>query len=405
MKLIERVKNISFNPSKEWEVIAPETTTTAELYKNYIIPLAAIGPVAALVGMSAFGARMPLVGWSYRMPLAPLLSMQVTSYVLALLSVFLLSLVVNALAPSFGGQKSNVQALKLAAYAYTPSWIAGVLLLLPSFGVLALLAGLYGLYLFYLGATPLLNVPKDKAVGFTAVTVICAFVLAIIGSVITASLVGTGMSAMMTGDRAAPESVAPTDALEKFAKQMAAVQKTAEASAQTANTTAPQKQDAAASEEPAPLEAVHQDKLRALLPETVLGFPRDSIQASKGGFGAFMVSSAEATYREKAGNRSVDIAISDMAAQPLIGLAALWGAMEQETDNGESYSKTGKINGRPTRLAMQKDGSSSEYSVVVGERFLVAIHGHSVGLDALKTVAAALPDAKLEAMKGDGVKR
>lgn len=405
MNLIERVKNISFNPSKEWEVIAPETTTTGELYKNYIIPLAAIGPVAALVGMTAFGARVPFLGWSYRTPLAQLLPMQITSYVIALLSVFLLSLVINALAPSFGGHKSNVQALKLAAYAYTPSWIAGVLLLLPSFGMLALLAGFYGLYLFYLGATPLLNVPRDKAVGFTAVTVICAFVLAIIGSVLTASLVGTGMSAMMTGDRATPESGAPMAGMEKFAKQMAAVQKTAEAAAKTVSETAPKTPDPATSDEPAPVEAVHQDKLRALLPETVLGFSRDSIQASKGGFGAFMVSTAEATYREKAGNRSVDIAISDMAAQPLIGLAGLWGAMEQETDNSESYSKTGKINGRPTRLTMQKDGSSSEYSVVVADRFLVAIHGHAVGLDALKTVAAALPDAKLEAMKSDGVKR
>lgn len=405
MNLIERVKNISLNPSKEWEVIAPETTTTGELYKNYIIPLAAIGPVAAFVGMSAFGTTVPLVGWSYRMPLTHLLSMQVTSYVVALLSVFLLSLLVNALAPSFGGQKSHVQALKLAAYAFTPSWIAGVLLLLPTFGMLALLAGLYGLYLFYLGATPLLNVPKDKAVGFTAVTVIGAFVLAIIGSVITGSLVGTGMSTMMTRDHAVTESGALTDGLEKFTKQVGAVQKTAEAAKQTVSETTPNQQDSTAPDEPAQVEAVHQDKLRALLPETVLGFSRENIQASKIGSGVVMVSMAEATYRDKAENRSIDIAISDMATQPLIGLAGVWGAIEQETDNAESYSKVGKINGRPTRLTMQKDGSSSEYTVVVADRFLVAIHGHSVGLDALKSVAAALPNAKLEALKGEGVKR
>jgi hypothetical protein len=405
MNLIERVKNISFNPSKEWEVIAPETTTAGELYKRYIIPLAAIGPVASLVGISAFGISVPFIGGSYRMPLTHLLSMQLTNYVVALLSVFLLSLLVNALSPSFGGQKSPVQALKLAAYAYTPAWIAGALLLLPSFGMLALLAGLYGLYLFYLGATPLLNVPKDKAVGFTAVTVICAFVLTIVGSVITGALVGTGMSAMMTASRAVPESDALPDGLKKFAKQMEAVQKTAEATAQTVSATAPDKEASTQSDTPAPVAAVHQDKLRALLPETVLGFAREKIEASKVGIGDLMVSQAEATYRDKAENRSVDIAISDMAAQPLIGLAGVWGALEQETDNNESYTKTGKINGRPTHLAMQKDGSSSEYSVVVAERFLVTIHGHSVGLDALKTVAAAIPDAKLEAMKGDGAKR
>ncbi|TFW36196.1 Yip1 family protein [Massilia horti] len=191
MNLIERAKNISLNPRTEWEVIAPEATTTSELYTRYIVPLAAIGPLASFAGMTAFGISIPIFG-TYRMPVMMNLSMQLTSYVVALVSVFVLALVIDALSPSFGGQKGQIQALKLAAYAYTPAWIAGVLLLLPSLSSLVLLVSLYGFYVFYLGVSPMMQVPKDRAIGFTAATIACAIVLAIVGSAVTGVFLGAG---------------------------------------------------------------------------------------------------------------------------------------------------------------------------------------------------------------------
>ena len=41
-------------------------------------------------------------------------------------------MIMNALASTFGGQKNSAQALKLAVYAYTPAWVAGVFSLLTS---------------------------------------------------------------------------------------------------------------------------------------------------------------------------------------------------------------------------------------------------------------------------------
>jgi hypothetical protein len=192
MNLIPRIKNISLSPRSEWEMIAPEVTTPGDLYKSYIIPLAAIGPAASFVGMSAFGMGLSFLG-TYRLPLLTVLSMQLTSYVVALISVYLLALLINGLAPSFSGQRDFMQALKLAAYAYTPAWVAGVLLLLPSLGGLALLAGLYSLYVFYLGVMPMMKVPDDKAIGFTAATVACAIVLAFVGGAVTGAVFGAGM--------------------------------------------------------------------------------------------------------------------------------------------------------------------------------------------------------------------
>ena len=79
------------------------------------------------------------------------ITLAVFTFVMGIVAVFVLSLVIDFLAPTFGGQKDNAQALKLAAYSYTPAWVAGVLQILPLLGVLGLLAGLYGIYLLYLG--------------------------------------------------------------------------------------------------------------------------------------------------------------------------------------------------------------------------------------------------------------
>ena len=35
MNLVDRAKNILLKPKQEWEIINEETTTTADLYKNY----------------------------------------------------------------------------------------------------------------------------------------------------------------------------------------------------------------------------------------------------------------------------------------------------------------------------------------------------------------------------------
>ena len=53
--------------------------------------------------------------------LAPVtaLSSAILQYLLSLASVFVLALIIDALAPTFGGTKNQVQALKVAAYSNT----------------------------------------------------------------------------------------------------------------------------------------------------------------------------------------------------------------------------------------------------------------------------------------------
>lgn len=176
MNLIERAKRILLQPKSEWVVIEGESTSVADLYKGYIVLLAAITPLAGIIGMSLVGVSMPLTG-TYRVPLASGIVHALTSYVLTLAGVFIIALIIDALAPSFGGQKNQIQALKVAAYSSTPSWLAGVVMILPMLGIITLLAALYGLYLLYLGLPLLMKVPQEKAVGYTVVVVVAAIVV------------------------------------------------------------------------------------------------------------------------------------------------------------------------------------------------------------------------------------
>jgi len=187
MDLVERAKRILLQPGQEWQAINTETTTTADLYKSYIAPLAAIGPVASIIGMSVVGVSVPFFGM-YRVPFGTAISHAVVSYVLTLAGVYVLALIIDALAPTFAGQKNDIQALKLATYASTAAWLAGVFTLIPMLSILGVL-GLYSLYLLYLGLPILMKAPQEKALAYTAVVVVAAIVVFAVISVVAVAFV------------------------------------------------------------------------------------------------------------------------------------------------------------------------------------------------------------------------
>jgi hypothetical protein len=181
MALVERVKNILLTPGTEWPKIAEEPATTQSIYVGYIVILAAIGPIA-----------MALRGGTFM--LAP----AILSYAIALGATFVLAWLVDALAPTFGGEQNFVASLKLTAYSWTAAWIAGIFQLLPFIGgIIGLLAMIYSFYTFYLGAPVIKKCAPEKAVGYTIVVVICAIVLfVVVTGVLMSALVGGGMMGM-----------------------------------------------------------------------------------------------------------------------------------------------------------------------------------------------------------------
>jgi hypothetical protein len=175
MNLVERVRRLLLSPRTEWAVIDAEPTTPAALYTGYVMPLAAIGPIAQVIGYSVFGVTVPFLG-SYRVPIGSAISNAIVTYVLTLIGTYLLGLIIDGLAPTFGAQRSPIQALKVAVYSSTPAWLAGVFALVPGLRILQIL-GLYSLFLLYLGLPILMKAPRDKAPGYTVVVVLASIVL------------------------------------------------------------------------------------------------------------------------------------------------------------------------------------------------------------------------------------
>ena len=189
MTIVQRIKGICLKPKEEWQIIAAESTSTADLLKKYVAPLAAIGAAAGFIGMSFIGVSA--FGVSVRMPLVTGLVGAVIGIVAALVEVYVLGLIIDALAPKFGGEKNSSQALKIAAYSFTPALVAGVLRIIPALGILAGLASLYGVYLLYLGL-PLMKSPPEKTVSYTLVVVACAIGVFLVLGVVTGAIIGAG---------------------------------------------------------------------------------------------------------------------------------------------------------------------------------------------------------------------
>jgi hypothetical protein len=194
MTLIERVKRILLSPRTEWVAIETEVTTPAALYTGYVMPLAAIGPVAQVIGYSVFGLTVPFLG-TYRVPIGSALTTAVVQYILVLAGTYLLGLIIDGLAPTFGAQRNPIQALKVAAYSSTAFWLAGVFALIPGLRALQIL-GLYSLYLLYLGLPTLMKSPRDKTPAYTVVVIVAAVVVFVVIGVVAGRLLAVPTAGM-----------------------------------------------------------------------------------------------------------------------------------------------------------------------------------------------------------------
>jgi hypothetical protein len=115
----------------------------------------------------------------------------VLQYVLALVGVFISAFIIDALASSFGGEKNQVQALKLVVYANTALWVAGIANIIPVFGGLIVLVGLvYTLYTLYLGLPKLMKNPADKTVGYFLVSIVVEIVVYFVILLVVGIIVG-----------------------------------------------------------------------------------------------------------------------------------------------------------------------------------------------------------------------
>lgn len=190
MNIIERAKKIIIEPKNEWLIINQEEISQSQLIVTYLIPLALIPAVASFIGFGLVGISIPFAGthssvsWGIKQAIISLLSIVGG----AIISAYIIDL----LAPSFGAVKNINKALQLVVYSYTPTMIAGIFLIAPSLSIISTLAGIYGLYLLYLGIQPLMQAPNEKALSYFIVSLIAmVFVFVVLTAILASIIVGS----------------------------------------------------------------------------------------------------------------------------------------------------------------------------------------------------------------------
>jgi hypothetical protein len=152
------------------------------------------------------------------------------------------------------------------------------------------------------------------------------------------------------------------------------------------------------------VEPVDFRELKALLPDGIGAMKRTSAEGEKGGAFGIVVAHAEGRYQGDGG--SVDLKITDPGnLSGFAALAAMWMNMELDKETDTGYEKTGTANGRRFHEKYDKNSKSGEYTVVVGNRFMVEINGHGVDMPTMKKAVDQVNLAKLESMKDVGIRK
>ena len=370
----ERAKAIILKPRDEWPRIAAETTSSADIFTRYVIPLALIGPVSSFIGGQAFGYGA--LGFSYRPSLFGALTTAVATFLLGLLNIVVLTLIADFLAPKFGGAARRANAFKLVAYGSTAWMLAGIFGLIPSLGFFGLL-GLYSFFLYYVGAGPLMQVPQDKALGFTAVTVACAIALYLVIGLISGTVAGAFGSGGVAGNSDTSGTITlpgggsmDVGKAEEFGKRM---------------------EDAANGK----VQPVDTAKMEALLPASIGSYQRTALEST--GMGA-MGSQAEGTYT--AGENSFQLKIIDMSAMgALAGMGAAMGVQHNRQD-ADGYERTRSVDGQMQSEAWRKSDQHGKVGVVVANRFMIEAEGTAASIDELKAAVATIDQGNLLSLAG-----
>jgi hypothetical protein len=185
--LAARIARLLSDPRAEWVRIGADRESAQDVIRTYVLPLAAIGPIARAVGSLAFG--WGAFGITETPTPIAALTTALAGYALSVLGTLFVAFALAGTAPSFGGVKDSRQATKLAAYSATAIYLAGAFQLVPGLVFLGVLGG-YSFYLLYVGAPQLLRVPADRAQPFALAMVAAAIVTYVIAFIAIGAVEG-----------------------------------------------------------------------------------------------------------------------------------------------------------------------------------------------------------------------
>lgn len=384
--MIDRIKRLLLQPKEEWARIDGEPATAQDVFRSWVVPLAAIGPVCGLIGQQVFGYGAWIV--HFRPSLMFSITMAVVTYIMMLVGVWAMTLIIDALAPSFGGTKNQAQAMKVAAYGATASYIAGVFNILPALTILVLLGSLYSFYLFWIGLPMLMKVAADKAVPYVAAIVVAAIVVFWVIGAITGAITSTFVSPIASlasantpGGTASIPGLGSIDTakLDAATKKMQAASEQIQANAKTGTSS-----------------AIDANALQALLPGSISGWQRTSIESNSGSAAGIGGSKADADFSQ--GNMQFTLSVTDMGAMG--SLATLGGAVNASSNRqtATAYEKTEMAGGNMVTEKWDNNDHSGSYGMMIASRFMVEANGSAPDIATLKNAVASVDAGKLASL-------
>ena len=415
--IVARAKSILLTPRSEWPVIAAEPETVGGLYSGYIIILAAIPAIVRFLSYSLIDVSVPFLG-SYRVGITAGLTTAIVSYVLSLVGIYVLALIVDALAPTFGGEKNQIQALKVVAYSYTASWVASVIGIIPGLGLIAALAGaIYGIYLLNMGLPFTMKCPQARAVGYTAVTILVAIVVGFVLSLAVNSVARYGYG--FGGPPVSFSAPGPSDGTGTFAsgsagdrlqawaknvenasKQIDSAQKSGDTNAQA---NAVGQMLGAALGSGGKVESLAPERIKPFVPDSLGGLKRTQLTSERNAAMGMQISKATAVYSDGA-SHNLNLEITDTGAlKGLVGFASGWAGVEQDKETDAGYEKIYKSGGQLVHEKWDNQSHYGEYGVIVGDRFSVTVAGNAANIDDLRRAVGNVNLAGLAALKNEGV--
>lgn len=382
--MIERIKRILMSPKTEWPAIEAEPMTLNSIMITWVLPLAAIGPIAGLIRNILF--PLSVLGVSFRPSLIGSVVEAALMIALTMLGVWLWSMVLDALAPNFKGTKNAIAALKLVAFSATAMWLAQVFQITWATWPLAIV-GLYSAYLFWVGVPVMMKVPDDQRPVYVVVAVVVGIVVNWVVMAVAAMLAGM-MFAMAPGAGLTTPGGTITVG--------GATIDTGKLEAAAANMKAAGEKMQAGLANGEGAKAVDPAALQNLLPASIAGWNRTSVENQ--GAGAAGINGSNARAQFQAGDQSFSLSVTDMGVMG--NIATLGGAVNASSSKqtATGYEKTEMQGGNMVSEQWDNQSKSGSYSVMVASRFAVEAKGSAPSIDVLKGAVGAVNLGQVQAL-------
>ncbi len=159
-----RLKSLLLFPTYEWKVISLEKRSLNDDFQQFTFRLILAGALAQFIGSFLFVRNvLDIDAYRFSFPLV-----QAVFYIFIQTGILIIgSFFVSRMTNKFKSKNDPKAAARLVIYSATPLLMMFVIFNLNHVFFLALIPGLYSLYLFWSGLSILLNTNQSKKISFT----------------------------------------------------------------------------------------------------------------------------------------------------------------------------------------------------------------------------------------------